>query len=166
MESRQDTDADVCVLSVLWKEIRVRIAFTIHGTPRPAGSKRHVGNGVIIDSSGAKGREWRASIQAAAREHAGELLRGPLQVVMNFYQPRPKCHYGSGKNASMLKASAPTHPTGRPDCLKLARQVEDSLTNVLWKDDAQIVSEHLSKNYGEPARCEVSVWTINDGETE
>lgn len=140
-----------------------RIEFTIHGTPRPAGSKRHVGNGVIIDSSGAKGREWRASVQAAAREHAGELLRGPLQVTFNFYKPRPKAHYKTGKStAGKLKDDMPPYPIARPDVLKWARSVEDSLTGILWLDDAQIVSEHISKNWGEPARCEVSVWTINE----
>lgn len=138
----------------------MKIAFTIHGTPRPAGSKRHVGNGVIIDSSGAKGREWRASIQEAAREHAGELLRGPLQLVANFYFPRPKGHYRTGKNSGFLSSSAPHFPTSRPDTTKLLRALEDALSQVIWKDDSQIVSQHASKNYGEPARCEVCVWEI------
>jgi predicted short-subunit dehydrogenase-like oxidoreductase (DUF2520 family) len=41
--------------------------------------------------------------------------------------------------------------------LKLARGVEDALTGIVWRDDAQIVVEHLEKRYGSPARCEVRV---------
>ena len=41
--------------------------------------------------------------------------------------------------------------------LKLARAVEDALTGIVWRDDAQIVDEQLSKVYGEPARVEVDV---------
>lgn len=146
-----------------------RIQFTILGIARPAGSRRPIGirngAGVVvavrsIDSAGKKGADWRSSVQAVAREAiTGELLRGPLQVVFNFYAPRPKGHFSkSKKTAGQLKADAPAYPTGRPDVLKLARHIEDSLTGIVWKDDAQIVSEHLSKNYGEPARCEVTIW--------
>lgn len=150
----------------------MRIEFVIHGTPRPAGSRRPIairnGAGVVvavrsIDAAGKKGADWRASVQAVAREAlTGELMRGPLQVVFNFYAPRPKGHFHTSlKNLGKLKADAPAFPTGRPDVLKLARHIEDSCTGILWHDDAQIVSEHLSKSYGEPARCEVSIWTIN-----
>lgn len=135
-----------------------RAEFTIMGQPRPAGSKRHIGNGVVIDSSGEKGRNWRASVQAVAREHfTGDLLREPLMVYVTFFTPRPKCHYGTGRNAGKLKDDAPQYPTGRPDVLKLARAVEDALTGVVWADDAQIVDEILAKRYGEPARCVVSI---------
>lgn len=135
-----------------------RAEFVIMGQPRPAGSKRHIGNGVVIDSSGEKGRNWRASIQAVAREQfTGELLRGPLVVYMTFFAPRPKSHYGSGRNSGRLKDDAPQYPTGRPDVLKLARAVEDALTGIVWADDGQIVDEILAKRYGEPARCVVSI---------
>jgi Holliday junction resolvase RusA-like endonuclease len=44
--------------------------------------------------------------------------------------------------------------------LKLARAVEDALTGVLWRDDAQIAIEQLSKHYAErdePERVRVRV---------
>lgn len=140
------------------------IQFIAHGRPSPAGSKRHVGNGILVDSSGEKGKAWRAVIQDAARsKFTGDLLRGPLRVRFVFYQPRPKCHFGTGKNRLKLKDGAPEHPTGRPDCLKLARAVEDALTGVVWADDSQIVEEQLLKMYGEPARCSVLISELSEG---
>ena len=134
------------------------IQFIVHGRPSPAGSKRHVGNGILVDSSGEKGKAWRSVVQDSARQvFNGDLLRGPLRVQFVFYKPRPKGHFGTGSKASTLKADAPEYPTGRPDCLKLARAVEDALTGVVWADDSQIVDEQLVKCYGEPARCAVMI---------
>lgn len=48
-------------------------------------------------------------------------------------------------------------PATRPDVLKLARCAEDSLTGIVWRDDAQIVEEHLFKYWGEPARVEIEI---------
>lgn len=54
------------------------LAFTVHGTPRPKGSLRHVGNGRMIEQ--VKGsKEWRQTVAHAAREaHTGPALDGPL----------------------------------------------------------------------------------------
>ncbi len=78
-----------------------------------------------------------------------ELIQGPMTLRVEFWRPRPKGHYGTGRNASKLKASAPEHPTARPDTLKLARAVEDALTGVIWADDSQVVIHDLLKMWGE-----------------
>ena len=85
----------------------------------------------------------------AARHMTGPLITGPVKLELTFFMERTKGHYGTGRNAGKLKASAPRHHTKTPDVLKLARGVEDALTAVIWKDDAQIVLELLSKEYGE-----------------
>lgn len=136
--------------------------FTVLGEAKPAGSKRafplKTGKIVVTDTSGKAGKDWRRSVAEAASEVApSELLRGPLSVQMIFYRPRPKGHYGTGKNSGQVKQNAPDWPTTRPDVLKLARAAEDACTGVLWADDSQIVLEFLQKAYGEPARLEVRV---------
>jgi Holliday junction resolvase RusA-like endonuclease len=47
--------------------------------------------------------------------------------------------------------------------LKLARAAEDALTQVIWRDDSQIVSEVLLKVYADsnPARLEVTIRPMN-----
>lgn len=144
------------------------IRFTVIGRPQPAGSKsgapirrRNGSIGVAMRDSNPKAKPWQAIVANAAREaYSGDLLRGPLSVKMAFYLPRPKGHFGTGKNAARLRPSAPHFPTVKPDALKLARGTEDALTGVIWGDDAQIVSGRQQKLYGEPARVEITVRTL------
>jgi Holliday junction resolvase RusA-like endonuclease len=144
------------------------ISFTAIGKPQPAGSKsgapirRKNGSiGVAMRDSNPKAKPWQAIVANAAREaYSGDLLRGPLYVKMTFYLPRPKGHFGTGRNAAKVKESAPQHPAKKPDVLKLARGTEDALSGVVFADDAQIVSEHLHKAWGEPARVEVEIMEV------
>lgn len=137
------------------------IHFTAFGIPQTAGSKRAFafkrrnGNlGVSVSDDNPKGKDWKAVVAHAAREvYHGDLLDGPLAVTFVFYFPRPKGHFGKRG----LLASAPQHHAKKPDALKLARCAEDALTQVVWRDDAQIVSEVLVKKFGEPARVEVTI---------
>lgn len=142
-----------------------KITFTAYGVPQPAGSKngapfrRKDGRtGVAMRDSNPKAKPWQAIVANAAREaYSGDLLRGPLSVNMTFFLPRPKGHFGSGKNAAKLRPSAPEYPAKKPDVLKLSRGTEDALTGIVWADDAQIVNEYLTKCYGEPARVVVVI---------
>ena len=43
------------------------LTITVHGTPAPQGSKRHVGNGVMVESS-KKVKPWRQDVKHAALE--------------------------------------------------------------------------------------------------
>ena len=129
------------------------IQFVVYGKPAPAGSKRGFQRGgrVMVVDANPNSRAWKAVVLDAAAQHmnGAPLLGGPLLLELQFIIPRPKGHYG----ARGLRPSAPAFPTTRPDVLKLARAVEDALAGVCYRDDAQIVTELLSKNYGEPARC-------------
>jgi Holliday junction resolvase RusA-like endonuclease len=138
------------------------LAFSVLGEARPGGSKRAFvvkGRAVVTDDAGKSGKTWRRDVQLAANaalEQAGgfELLAGPLVVRMTFYRRRPKAHYGA---RGALLPSAPAYPTVKPDALKLARAIEDALTGLIWRDDAQIVAGAQAKRYGEPERVEISV---------
>jgi Holliday junction resolvase RusA-like endonuclease len=142
-----------------------KIEFTVIGKPQTAGSKRSFpykktsGNlGVRVTDDNERSKSWQQAVRHASRDaYDGPLLSGALRVAITFFRPRPNGHYGTGKNAGILKQSAPEYPTTRPDVLKLARCVEDALTGVIWRDDAQIVSEPLGKEFGEPARCELVI---------
>jgi Holliday junction resolvase RusA-like endonuclease len=139
------------------------IRFEVFGEARPAGSKRafvnpHTGQAIVTDDSGKKGKTWRADIQAAAREaYDGPLLDGALDILVTFYRARPKSHYRTGKNADLLKDSAPRYPTARPDATKLLRAVEDALTGIIWVDDSLIVSQHAFKRFADDGRPKVKV---------
>jgi Holliday junction resolvase RusA-like endonuclease len=137
---------------------------TVYGRPQPAGSKRafvnrRTGRAHVVDA--AKGSApWKQEVAGAALKACdGEplLLDGPLILDIRFYLTRPKGHYRTGKNAHLLRDSAPDYPTTKPDTTKLLRAVEDALTTVVWKDDAQVVYQLASKHYGTPERCVIRV---------
>ena len=84
-------------------------------------------------------------------------------VSFVFIRTRPKSHYRTGKNSHLLRDAAPTHPTVKPDVLKLARAAEDALTGILWRDVAQIIEEMLVKRFGDHPRCEILVQEMETG---
>lgn len=106
---------------------------TVFGLPAPQGSKRHVGRGVMVESSKAV-KPWREAVKAAARDVVGPEwvpLDEPLAVSIVFTMPKP--------------ASAPkrrrTWPMRTPDLSKLIRSTEDALTDGgIWWDDARVVA--------------------------
>ena len=75
-------------------------------------------------------------------------LTGPLDVLLVFDLPRPKSHYGTGRNADKLKPSAPNYPMGnRNDVENLAKAVLDAMNMVIWRDDSQVVGLQVNKHY-------------------
>jgi crossover junction endodeoxyribonuclease RusA len=138
------------------------ISFFVAGVPKPAGSKRgffipKIKRVVITDAC--KGsRDWKTDVKhAGQKEYAGPLRQGALAVRLVFLVVRPKAHYRTGKNAASLRDGAPVYPTTKPDVLKLARAVEDALTGIIWRDDSQIVTEHLSKRFADAPGVRVEI---------
>lgn len=127
---------------------RNRVEFVVRGTPVPQGSKT-VYAGRAVDANAKKLRPWRRAIATAARDAAGDvMLEGPVQVVAHFYVPRPKGHYGAGRNAGRLRPSAPRYPAVKPDLDKLVRALLDGITDGgAWNDDAQVVHIAARKVY-------------------
>lgn len=155
------------------REDHARLVVEVVGLPAPQGSKRHVGRGIMVESS-AKVKPWREAVKHAALDarsaadpfwEAGAVgmafRRGQaVSVVVVFSLPRPSSHYGSGTNAQTVKASAPWWPAGRPDVDKLLRSTLDALGEAgVWHDDSQVVQVVGSKVWtcGTPgAHVEVS----------
>lgn len=138
------------------------LRFAVVGVAKPGGSKRafaHPSTGRIIVTEDSKNKPWRQEVAGAGAVAMGErdLFLGALAVTFTFVRPRPRGHFGTGRNAGLVKATAPAFPTTRPDVLKLARAAEDALTGIVWRDDSQIVDERLLKVWGAPERLEVVV---------
>lgn len=128
----------------------------VHGMPAPQGSKRHVGNGILVESS-AKVGPWREAVKFAvlAAGPPAEPYKGPVQVQIMFVFHRPK--------------SAPkrrrTWPITRStfDIDKLQRSTFDALVDVgLIHDDSAIVSVVASKHYGEHIGAQIVVSVVED----
>lgn len=133
------------------------IRFRVNGTPAPQGSKRHVGNGRMVEMSKAVG-PWREAVRAEAQDTGWRSGFGspgpyacsgaPVQVTLVFILKRPTSHYGTGRNSGTVKDSAPRFPAGRPDIDKLARAVLDGLVmGGVMADDGQVASLNVAKVY-------------------
>ena len=136
------------------------IHFFIPGTPVPQGSKKWVGR--MIEANAQLG-PWRSVVTAYTRQamlaHKAAMLDEPLYISMTFYLRRPKAHYRTGKNSGLLKDSAPLFVQSTPDLDKLARAVNDGITDAgLWKDDSLVVSLNAQKRYAEQPG--VNIWIV------
>lgn len=146
------------------------LVIVVRGCPAPQGSKRHVGHGVMVESSAKRVKPWREAVKYAALE-ALHLERppeppadGPLDVHIGFLLPRPKAHYRTGRRSHVLRDSAPIWPATRPDADKLARSTLDALKDAgVYRDDGQIVTLLIHKWYtadGQPAGARITVRSI------
>jgi len=130
------------------------IKIRIYGLPAPQGSKRHVGKGIMIESS-KRVKPWRQDVKfGASAVYTGGILEETLKVKIQFIFPRPKSHFGTGKNASKLKATAPRYVTSRGcgDIEKLVRSTLDALSASsggasVMRDDSQVAVLSASKRY-------------------
>lgn len=138
------------------------IAFTVRGIPAPQGSKRafrnrHSGRVALVESS-KRVAPWRSDVRDAALaaiaghpehgQHSAVPFHAPVMVDLSFTLPRPKSHYGSGRNATALKPWAmAARPGSKPDLDKLVRAVLDALSGLVWDDDALVVALHAAKFY-------------------
>ena len=104
-------------------------------------------------------KQAKEIVSAAARTVAPEELpTGPLKVGIVFFMPRPKGHYGTGRNEGKLKDWAVDMPhVSKPDIDNLVKLTIDALTGIFWKDDSQICEAIILKKYSDNPRTEVFI---------
>lgn len=141
------------------------ITLVLYGVPKPGGSKKAIPRirgyrpggkpilGVLVFDDAKGNDDWKNLVKFTAKQrYPGRPLDGPLLVRATLFMPRPRRHFGTGKNRDALRSDAPRHPTTKPDTTKLWRSTEDALTGVLWHDDAQIVAQYITKEWATKAR--------------
>ena len=124
-----------------------RVSFICYSRAAPQGSKRHIGGGVLIESS-KRVKPFRSDLQGIAIEATPVDWDLGLEyhLRVDFHFRRPKSHLTS-KGA--LTKAAPLFPTGRQigDTDKLIRSVCDALTGICWYDDSQVVDISAKKRF-------------------
>lgn len=116
------------------------LTFTVIGDPAPQGSKRHVGHGVMIESS-KRVKPWREAVAAAAfaARNGSPPLDGPLALTVTFWLPKP---------ASLSRRVTALGPFRKPDIDKLLRSTLDAMTTSgVIADDARIVRLLAEKRF-------------------
>lgn len=124
------------------------VSFTVLGVAAPQGSHVRTKWGAMREDN-PRTMPWRQEVAACAQKamEGKALMLGPVRLGVQFVFPRPKGHYRTGKNAVGLRLGAPKHMTSKPDLSKLIRAIEDAMSGIVYRDDAQIVS------YIDPHKC-------------
>lgn len=139
------------------------VGFTVYGKPAQMGSKKAFvrgGRAIITDDNSAKRKQWANAVASAAAAVMGgrSVISSPVYLQATFYFQRPKSHFGSGKNADVLKTSAPMFHSQTPDLDKLIRCLGDAMAGIVYRDDSQIVSVLATRRWTtEQERCEVEL---------
>lgn len=156
------------------------ITFSVFGKPQSAGSKRafvptnkstgqpfrRADGGVVVSvvDDNAKSKDWKRLVASVAQHYRpARLIEGPVKLTLTFQRERNKGHFNSKGQLNKAGLATP-YPIAKPDVLKLARGVEDALTGVIWKDDSQIVVEHLFKVWGDAPCVTIEIEEITQGE--
>lgn len=140
------------------------VYFEVRGMPQPKGSMRGFAffdkklgkyRAAVTAGNNAKGtKEWAADVRCAAKANAPKEgpWDGPISLKLVFTLQPPKS----------LPKTKVSYAIKKPDADKLVRNVQDALTKVIYRDDAQVVEMWVVKRYGGIPRVEVTVGKVND----
>lgn len=125
----------------------------IYGLPAPQGSKRaYVVPGtrrVSLVEMSTKVRPWRSAVAEAWTSRGLPQVPGTVGVQVTFILPRPRYHFGKGRNSTMIRPKYEGAEPGKfPDLDKLLRSTFDGLTAAeAWEDDSRVVHVNARKRY-------------------
>ena len=128
----------------------------------PQGSKKHVGRGIMVETS-KRLKSWRKTVDMRAKLIVADIMIEPVEVEVVFWFKRPQRHYLPN---GMVRQSAPVYITNKNkgDLDKHCRALLDSLTKSAFADDSQVVSLHAVKKYCETESqtgATIKIRTIN-----
>lgn len=143
------------------------ITLRVHGLPAPQGSKRHVGRGILVESSKHVGPWREAVVSEALRSGVADLRTDdPVAVRITFWLPRPASHKTP---KGLRRISAPPYPHRKPDIDKLLRSTLDGLVQAaVIADDARVISVESRKRYADfcAVGARIDITTITDTDTD
>lgn len=125
------------------------LSFFVPGKPVPKGSKvafkhKYTGKAMLKEDSRSKG--WEKVVgDYAWQAYSDPPIEVPVRVRAIFHMHKPK------------KPKFPGCPAVAPDCDKLFRAVGDALSNLIYKDDALIVSLRVGKVFADDDRLGVQI---------
>lgn len=132
----------------------------VPGTPVTQGSKTK-GRFGLYDDNAKTLKPWRRQVTQTALDAQLPTLEGPLEADLTIVIPRPRSHFRGGRNAHLLKASAPAYPIGAGvgDSDKYARAIFDALADAgAYGNDTQIVAFTIRKQYTDIEQPEAGAW--------
>jgi Holliday junction resolvase RusA-like endonuclease len=122
------------------------LTFHVDINPVPKGRPRFSKVGGFMRSyTPKKTSDYETEVRTQAQTvMTREPLETPVAVYLYFRLPIPRSHSKKRQEACL---NGSERPIKKPDIDNLAKSVLDGLNGVIWHDDSQIVSLHLTKVY-------------------
>ncbi len=133
------------------------VQFPIDANPVPKGRPKFSKIGGFVRTyTPRKTSDYETIVRETARQAMGptEVLETPVAVYLYIRLPIPKS-YPKKRLEACLRGLE--RPTKKPDIDNLAKSVLDGLNGVVYVDDGQIVSLHVTKVYSSAPGVDVLI---------
>jgi len=133
------------------------LTYLVEGTPVGKGRPKFARRGNFVSTyTPTKTRDYEDLIKDAARKAMGsnELLETPVTVAIYITVPIPSS-YSKKRTEACLSGSE--RPIKKPDIDNVAKCFLDAMNEIVYKDDTQVLTLHITKVYGTVGMVEVMV---------
>jgi Holliday junction resolvase RusA-like endonuclease len=133
------------------------MTYMVEGNPVGKGRPKFARRGNFVSTyTPTKTRDYETVIKEAAKKAMGsnELLETPVTVAIYITVPVPQS-YSKKRTEACLKDIE--RPIKKPDIDNVAKCFLDAMNDVVYKDDTQVLTLHVTKVYGTVGMVEVMV---------
>ena len=108
-----------------------------------------------------KSKDYKDTVYSIALQHRPATpIAGAVSLTIRVFRATPKAF----SKKKVLEAEAGLIlPTTKPDAENYAKGATDALTGIMWVDDSQIVSLHVSKMFSSSPRMEFEISEVIAG---
>ena len=134
------------------------LCFTVPGAPRGKGRPRFSRGGFAYTDKKTAAYESLVALAFTAAYPDWVPTEDPVEMQFMAYFPIAKS-WSKKKKAEAIAGAI--RPTGRPDTDNIAK-VKDALNGIAYKDDAQVITEHIEKWYSDVPRLEIKIYCVEE----
>ncbi len=135
-----------------------KIELTLYGKPTPKPSPRSFhSNGKIKVYNPVK-KKRRILRTAIGYQICGiadfKLLKGPVELELTYFLPISK---GTSKKRAFEMEKGVFKHIKKPDTDNMTKMIKDCMTGIVYRDDSQVYSEIILKQYSYEPRTEIKI---------
>ena len=133
------------------------VTYLVEGNPIGKGRPKFARRGNFVSAyTPTKTRDYESVIKEAAQKAMGSnaVLETPVTVAIYITVPIPQS-YSKKRIEACLKGSE--RPIKKPDIDNIAKCFLDAMNEIVYLDDTQVLTLHITKVYGTVGMVEVMV---------
>ena len=133
------------------------VTYLVEGNPVGKGRPKFARRGNFVSTyTPTKTRDYEDLIKDAAKQAMGsaEVLETPVTVAIYITVPIP-ASYSKKRTEACLSGSE--RPIKKPDIDNVAKCFLDAMNEIVYKDDTQVLTLHITKVYGTVGMVEVMI---------